>query len=110
MTIQTELLLVETSEGLGVIEARSKQTMFSKATIHPEAENLLRQAIANEDDALLAATVAFLTQAALEEGWDSAPGAYHLKHNGYMVGVGLPTRSGMRSDITLTVRTDAPLV
>lgn len=110
MTVQTELQLQETYRGLRVIESSSKQTTFSKRTVGPQIESSLRQAIAANDDEALAAIVAGLVDAAMRGGWGNAPGGYMLKHNGYMIGMGLYTRSGVRADLSFTVRTNGPIV
>ena len=110
MTVQTELLLMQTYAGFKVLESNSKQTMFSKNTIPSKLETALRQAIADEDDYTLGAIVAGLFESAMSGGWGNAPGAYLMKHNGYMMGPGLLTRNGIRSDVTFTVRTNGPIV
>lgn len=110
MTVQTELLLEQTYAGFRVLEHSTKQTMFSKNTIHPELEAELKRAIANKDEYALGAIVAGLFQSAMDGGWGNAPGGYLMKHNGYMMGPGLLTRNGIRADVTFTVRTAGPIV
>lgn len=106
MTVQTELLLMKTYSGFQVLEYNTKQTMFSKNTIHPQLEAELKHAIANNDDYTLGMIVSGLFESAMEGGWGNAPAAYLMKHNGYMFGNGLFTRNGIRSDLTFTVRTN----
>ena len=110
MTVQTELLLMQTSGGFTVLESSSKQTMFSKNTIHPQLESELKRASANGDDYTLGSIISGLFEAAMSGGWGNAPGGYLLKHNGYMISPGLLTRNGIRADVTFTVRTNGPIV
>ena len=97
---------MKTNSGLQVLEYKTKQTMFSKNTIHPQLEAELKRAIANNDDYTLSMIVLGLFESAMEGGWGNAPAAYLMKHNGYMLGDGLFTRNGIRSDLTFTVRTN----
>ncbi|MBQ3301706.1 MAG: hypothetical protein IJH04_06150 [Eggerthellaceae bacterium] len=106
MTVQTELLLMKTYSGFQVLEYNTKQTMFSKNTIHPQIEAELKRAIANNDDYALGMILTGLFEAAIQGGWGNAPAGYHMKHNGYMFGQGLLTRNGTRADLTFTVRTN----
>ena len=106
MTVETNLLLMKTYSGFQVLEHSSKQTLFSKNTVHPQIESELKRAIADDDDYALGMIVTGLFEAAMEGGWGNAPGAYLLKHNGYMIGNGLYTRNGIKSDLTFTVRTN----
>ncbi len=106
MTIQTEVLLKQTYSGFKVLEYSTKQTMFSKNTIHPQLEAELKRAIANNDEYTLGMILTGLFESAMEGGWGNAPAAYLMKHNGYMFGQGLLTRNGTRADLTFTVRTN----
>ena len=106
MTVETTLLLMKTYYGFQVLEHSTKQTLFSKNTIHPQLEAELKKAITNKDDYALGEIITGLFETAMRGGWGNAPGAYLLKHNGYMMGVGLRTRNGIQSDLTFTVRTN----
>ena len=110
MTVQTELLIVKTSRGFRVIDHNTKQTLFSKNTVGRDIELMLKEAIARNDEAALEYVATGLFGAAMDGGWGNAPAAYLMKHNGYMFGMGLRARNGTVADLTMTVRTDSPII
>lgn len=109
MSIQTEIMLAETNRGLQILEINEKQTLLPKnhiAQIHAEK---IRQAILSQDSYLMGEVVVELIAIANQLGFGNMPGGYLLKHNGFMVGRGLLTKNGIRSDLTITVRTPTSL-
>ena len=110
MTIQSEILLAQTYRGFKVLEVHEKSTVFSKQTLNSGIASSLSEAIRTGDEELMGAVLATLSAAMIQGGWDKAPGAYCMKHNGFMIGVlGLYTSNGIKSDLTLTVRTNHSL-
>lgn len=109
MTVQTEIYLADEYGGLRILGVREKTTLFQKNNLASSVENSLRQAIRYNDSALMGEIVAGLLAAAIQGGWQNAPGSYLLKHNGYMIGMGLYAPSGVKSDMTLTVRTTSSI-
>lgn len=110
MTVQTELLLEKTYRGFKVIDHSTKQTLFSKNTVGRDIELMLKDAIARNDETAIEYIATGLFSAAMDGGWGNAPGGYLMKHNGYMFGTGLRARNGTVADLTLTIRTDGPII
>ena len=110
MTIQTELLLQKTYRGFKIIDHNTKQTLFSKNTVGRDIELMLKNAISQNDEAKIEQIAGGLFELAMAGGWGNAPAGYHMKHNGYMFGPGLMARDGTIADLTMTVRTDSPII
>lgn len=110
MSFQTEIMLADVNNGLQILETNEKQTIFSKNCIASIHEQKIREAIKNNDSTLMGATVAELYLIANKLGFANMPGGLLLKHNGFMIGRGLITRSGIRSDYTLTIRTETSVL